>query len=108
VTDDDWLAGLWRLHGAVAAEPSGLATVLGGDAAVVRVGLAPAAALAAQDPSARLQSLERVVSIPLRAALQSGAVAEVALLAGQVVWQLGPGARWRFWRRPRPLAERLS
>lgn len=108
VTDDDWLAGLWRLHGAVASEPSGLAAVLAGDTAVVRVGLAPATALAAQDPSARLQALERQVSIPLRAALQSGSVAEVALLAGQVVWQLGPGARWRFWRRPRPLAERLS
>jgi hypothetical protein len=109
VTDDDWLAGLWRLHGADAAEPSGLATVLAGEAAVVRIGLAsaPGTGPTAQDPSARLQALEHQVSLPVRDALQSGSVAEVSMLAGPAVWQLGPAARWRFWRRPRPLPELL-
>jgi hypothetical protein len=109
VTDDDWLAGLWRLHGAHAAEPSALAAVLAGDAAMVRIGLAaaPGSGPAAPDLSGRLQALEREVSVPLRRALQSGSVAEVSMLAGPAVWQLGPGARWRFWRRPRPLPELL-
>ena len=109
VTDDDWLAGLWRLHGADAADPSALVAVLAGEAATVRVGIAaaPGTGPVAQDPAAGLEALERQVSVPLRRALQSGALTEVSMLAGPAVWQLGPGARWRFWRRPRPLPELL-
>ncbi len=110
VTDDDWLAGLWRLHGSVAVEPSGLASVVAGDAARVCVGLAaaPGAESAAQDAPEGLRVLEQMVSIPLREALQSGSVAEVSILAGRVVWTLDSGARWRLWRRPRPLADLLT
>ena len=104
-TDDDWLDGLWRLHGALAAEPSALASVVAGDAPMVRIALA--AAPAAPEVPAALRALERQVSLPLREALRSGSVAEASILAGPVVWQLHSGARWRFWRRERPLAELL-
>jgi hypothetical protein len=114
LTDDGWLAGLWRLHGEPALEPGGLAAVLAGDAAVIRIGLAcdcaagAASGSGAQDAAGALRALEQQVAGPLRAAFESGALERAAILCGAADWDVDARARWRFWRRPRPLGELLT
>lgn len=100
VTDDDWLAGLWRLHGGTAATPDSLIDAgLAGDAGP------PAIAIAAERQerdAAWLADLERTLFAPLRQRLECGVVERVSVHAGDEVLDLDRRSRWRFWRRPRP------
>jgi len=105
LADDDWLAGLWQLHGAAAGTPDGLAAALVGEAPEVRLGVAGPGGSA--DP-ATLPALERQVFAPVRAALASGAPYDVSFHTGTATYALDRGARWRFWRPARPLAEVLQ
>lgn len=99
-TDDDWLAGLWRLHGGTAATADALI-----DAGLVRDAVPTAIAIAAEREerdAAWLARLERTLFGPLRAALERGVVERISVHAGDEVLDLDRRSRWRFWRRPRP------
>lgn len=106
VTDDDWLAGLWRLHGGRVELPTVLIAVLREEIDDVRVAVS-----AVFDRSATLESLQALearVLAPVRAALAASVVSRVWLRAGHRAFEILPHARWAFWRRPRPLAEALA
>ena len=105
LTDDDWLAGLWQLHGAVSETPDALAVALAGDATEIRLGIVEPPASAAR---ATLAGLERRVFAPVRAALAGRRLQEVAFHTGSAIHVLDGGARWRLWRPARPLAEVLQ
>ena len=55
-----------------------------------------------------LQTIEASVFAPARTALAASVVSRVLLRAGHRMIEVVPGARWAFWRRPRPLAESLA
>lgn len=97
-TDDDWLAGAWRVHGA---------TALGTDAleAVLRDGVRDV--LVAWSQPAAAAALERGCFEPAVQALGRGDMV-VDLLIGGRSWRVDWRARRRFWRRRRPLAETLA
>jgi len=105
LTDDDWLGGLWRLHGGEVASPDRFGETLRQHAAPLRVGLA----LASRDGEGRSQwaALERSIFAPARAALVEGAVRHVSLRVGDAVFDVPRSSRWRFWRKSRPFAEAL-
>ncbi len=104
LTDDDWLAGCWRLIGGEPATPDGLPAALAGEGALIRLGLVdPGTA----DVESTLCGLERRVFAPVRAALDSGALHEADFLSGATCHAVTRRARLRFWRRSRPLAEIL-
>jgi hypothetical protein len=105
VSDDDWLAGLWQMHGGVARPLAELADALRQPAGEVRVAIAPDTA--GSGAASELARVEREVLVPLRAALSSGQVGAATLLLGGRVVELGAGARRKFWRRARPLGEVL-
>jgi hypothetical protein len=104
LTDDDWLAGLWRLHGAEPVLPERLASMLEDPGPSILAGLAGSAAA---DRRAAWTRLERDVFEPVRAALLRGRLELVSMLFGTSSFELGSDARWQFWRRSRPLAEVL-
>lgn len=56
-----------------------------------------------------LEALEKNWFAPLAAALRSGRLAAIELVAptrlGLLRWQFSPSDRWRLWRRARPLSE---
>jgi hypothetical protein len=106
VTDDDWLAALWRLHAGRVEPLSALTAVLSEVTGEVRVAVSAVVHRSASLES--LQSLEASVFAPVRAALAASAVSHVALRAGHQTFEILPAARWAFWRRPRPLAEALA
>jgi hypothetical protein len=106
VSDDDWLVGLWRLHGGAVRPVAELAGVLARADGAVRVAIAP-------DPTgsgaaAELARLERDVLEPLRESLVAGRVPAATLCVGGWIIELDARARWRFWRRGRPLAQVLA
>jgi len=106
VTDDIWLAGLWRLHGGRVRPVGEFAAVLAEESGDVRVGCGPMiAGTAAADV---LRSIEEQVLAPARAALSAKGADRVLLHAGRHSFDATPGDRWLFWRRPRPLAEVLA
>lgn len=103
LTDDAWLAALWRRHGGRVRSPAELGQALAEGGAGLRV-----AAAAGRDGRSAvdvLQALEANVFAPLRAALATSRVSRVSLHAGRRALDLTPSARWAFWRRARPLAE---
>jgi len=104
LTDDDWLAGLWRLHGAEAGPPGRLEAALSGDAPEIRLGLAMPGRT---DGSPTCSELEPRVFAPARAALLRGTLDSISLLLGATTFKVDRDARWQFWRRSRPLAEVL-
>lgn len=106
LTDDDWLAGAWRLHGGGVMPLHALASALGAGSAAVRVGASPGHAT--DRASAYLQDVETNLLAPAQAALQRGRVASVALHIGERVIEMHARARWAFWRRTRPLAEHVA
>ena len=100
-TDDPWLVGIWRLHGSSAlpatAAVARLEKPVAGDLAAVTEpgGDSPAAALAAIDASL-LESM--------RAAVASGRCRALEIWTGATVIVMDARSRWRFWRRPAPIA----
>lgn len=106
VTDDEWLAGLWSLHGGCLQPPRDLAALLaeGNDAVLVAIAPTATGSGAAED----LQRIEQTVLAPARAALTAARVQHIALHVGSAELDIPAAARWEFWRRARPLAEVLQ
>jgi len=102
-TDDLWLAGLWRLHGGELRASERIDTELRKARADLRVAVAQATVRG--EPSGWLAAIEREVLEPARRALLARRFHRVALHTGTAVLDVPAGARWRFWRRPRPLGE---
>jgi hypothetical protein len=105
LTDDDWLAGLWRMHGAEPGPPERLAAALDAGRRVILVGRARPAGT---DGNAAWSGLDRGLFEPVRAALLRGRLESVSILLGPSSFELGSESRWQFWRRPKPLAEALQ
>jgi hypothetical protein len=103
-TDDDWLAGLWLLHGAEPQPPDRLEAALSGDAQAIHLGLARPVRT---DGSPTWSELEQRVFVPAREALLRGRLHSVSLLLGAAAFEVNRNARWQFWRRARPLGEVL-
>lgn len=104
LTDDDWLAGLWRLRGAEPGPPERFAAALATGGAVILLGLAGSTG---PDGATTWAALERQVFEPVRAALQRGRLKSASFLIGASTFEVDRGARWQFWRRPKSLAEAL-
>jgi hypothetical protein len=104
LTDDDWLAGLWRLRGAEPGPPERFAAALATGGALILLSLA---GLTGPDCTATWPALERQVFEPSRAALQRGQLKSVSFLIGASTFEVDRDARWQFWRRPKPLEEVL-
>jgi len=102
LTDDDWLTGLWRLHGGGLRTVEEFARVLSDEEGVVRIALAPSVAEGGEVEA--LRQMERTVLAPARAALAAARVGSIALHVGSTALEVPANARWTFWRRPRPLA----
>lgn len=104
-SDDAWLQGLARLHGAPCSWPPSLAQALETAGGTVAMGWAHPAR---PEPTAQaLEEVEFACFRPARDALASGRVDQVDLLLGGHALRVVRGDRWRIWRRRRPLAELL-
>jgi len=103
ITDDAWLAGLWRLHQGQAGSLDDLPRVLAGSSGDLRIALA-AGLGSAED----LAQLDRAVLAPVQAAREPGRRGHVTLEVEAVLVHVAEVARWAFWRRPRPLHESLA
>jgi hypothetical protein len=103
LTDDAWLAALWRRHGGRVRPVTELGQALQEGGMDLRV-----AAVAGRDGRRAadvLQALEANVFAPVRAGLAASRVSRVSLHVGRRALDLTPAERWAFWRRARPLAE---
>jgi hypothetical protein len=101
-TDDAWLAGLWRLQGSTSRAIEDFeAGVSGGEPVSLLGGSHPG------DRGAReaVSWADTHCFAPARDALRRGDAREVELLLGDRAVVTGRGARFRFWRRTRPLTE---
>jgi hypothetical protein len=100
-TDDAWLAGLWRAHGEQARplDEFAHANAAGVDGAVCAWSETSAGAL---------QQAESRCFEPARRLLEACACNSVAIRSAGCVITTGRRARWRAWRRNRPLHEVLS
>ncbi len=100
-TDDAWLSGLWRAHGQPTQPLDGFrnATGAGADGTVFAWSEAPADA--AHEAESRCFE-------PARRLLDAGACSDVVIRSARHVTSAGRLARWRAWRRNRPLHEVLS
>jgi hypothetical protein len=106
LTDDAWLAALWRRHGGRVRSVAELGHALREGGAELRV-----AAVAGRDgrqAAEVLQALEANVFAPVRAELAASRLSRVSLHVGRRALDLTPSVRWAFWRRLRPLAEVLQ
>jgi hypothetical protein len=104
--DDEWLTGLWRLHGGSVQPMDQFARALGEETATVRLAQAPAAT--GDSPIEGLRRLERSVFAPARESLATARVRGIELHTGNAVLEIPTGARWMFWRGVRPLTEALA
>lgn len=104
VTDDGWLAGLWQLHGGRAATFDAIHTGVSRtrESRISRIAIVgePSA-----QPNGGWPARERSLFESLRRGLERGVVDRVSIHAGSEVLDLDRRARWRFWRRPRPLSD---
>jgi hypothetical protein len=103
LTDDAWLAALWRRHGGRVRSLAELGHALAEESADVRI--ATTAGREGRPAADTLRALEASVFAPVRAALGGSRVSRVSLQDGRRVLHLTPSVRWAFWRRARPLAE---
>jgi hypothetical protein len=106
LTDDEWLAGLWSLHGGSVQSVDDLAAELDRNDGDLRVALVESASSASA--AAQLRRVEQSVLAPVRAALAAGRVSSVAVHTGTATFEVAGAARWSFWRRPRAMAEVLA
>ena len=106
VTDDEWLAGLWRLHGGRLRPARDLAASLAEEEGAVLVAIAPT--VTGGGAAEELQWVEQTVFAPVRAMLASGRLQHIAFNLGGAELDIPAAARREFWRRPRPLAEVLQ
>jgi len=104
-TEDAWLAGVWRLHGAASRSLEEFAAAVPSIAGEVLV--AWSRRLDGETDEA-LAEAERGLFAPARTALRSGAVHAVDMLLGGRAFETDRSARLRFWRRGKPLAEALA
>jgi hypothetical protein len=103
-TDDPWLAGLWRTHGATPRSIDEFARCSStGGTVLLGWHLTPAA-----DAVDCLALAESRCFAPARAALTAGAADRIELLAGESIFTTARRARLWFWKRSRPLAEVLT
>ncbi len=109
-TDDAWLSGVWGLHGARARPLDEFAGQVDADghAVLVAGSRPPQVGVPADASGGALAWAERTCLAPALAALCSGAVGGVDVLLGGRACAVGRGARLRFWRRSKPLAEALA
>jgi hypothetical protein len=103
-TDDTWLAGLWRLHDASpgSLEDFSSSGLTGVDTLVANAG-APDG-----DSATALAFAEATCFAPAKARLVQGATAMISLLLGEQSVEVSSRARYRFWRRRRPLSLALE
>jgi hypothetical protein len=103
-TDDAWLAGLWHLHGAAARSLDEFA----GAGEAEKDALVACANAPSGDPGTALAFAEAKCFVPAKARLVQGATAMISMLLGDQAVAVGIRARYRFWRRRRPLSEALA
>jgi hypothetical protein len=103
ITDDAWLAGLWRLHRGQAGSLDDTPRLLAESSADLRIALA-----AGFGSAADLAQWDQAVLAPVRAALEAGRLGQVTLQIDAALVHVPAVARWAFWRRPRPLHESLA
>ena len=103
ITNDAWLAGLWRLHRGQAGSLEEWPRLLGKSSGELRIALA-----AELGPTEDLVRLDQAVLAPVRAALEAGRLGQVTLQVDEALVHVPAVARWAFWRRPRPLHELLA
>jgi hypothetical protein len=101
-TDDAWLAGLWRLHGSTSRRIADFESSVTGAVTESLLGWAEPGDRGAPEAFAWADAH---CLAPARDALGRGDAHEVAVLLGDRVLATDRGARFRFWRRVRPLAE---
>jgi len=106
VTDDEWLSGLWRLHGGRLRPARDLAASLADEEGSVLVAFAPT--VTGGGAAEELQRIDQTVFAPVCAALAAARIQHVALHLGGAELHIPAAARWEFWRRARPLAEVLQ
>ena len=100
-TDDAWLAGLWRVHGTAAQAPDDFAAADGqGMDALVACARMPRTGW-----EAALTSIESACFAPARYRLLHRTTARISLLLGERAVGVDGRARYRVWRRQRPLSE---
>ena len=104
VTDDPWLAGIWRWHGGRVRPPDEFVAALDEGSDDLRVALTRTCSA---DP-AMLRQLDDDILAPARSRLAASPVSRVSLHAGRLVADVTARARWTFWRRTRPLPEVLA
>jgi hypothetical protein len=104
-TDDEWLSGIWRLHGAAGRSLEEFAAGDPGSAGDVLVAWSRTPRGIADEA---LADADRRCFAPSLAALRSGAVRAVDVLTGERAFEADSRARLRFWRRERPLAEAIA
>jgi hypothetical protein len=103
-TDDAWLAGLWRLHGTAARSLAEFADA--GEAGIDT--LVACARAPGGNAGTNLAFAEAACFAPARARLLQGSTTAISLLVGERTVAVGSRARYRFWRRRRPLSEALA
>jgi len=98
VSDDDWLTGLWQLHGGRVSTPDVHACDgVVEDSSVARVAIA--GVRSAQADAGWLEMLEGSLFAPLREGLARGRVEAASVHIGSEMLHLDRRTRWRFWRR---------
>jgi hypothetical protein len=103
-TDDAWLAGLWRLHGTAARSLEEFAGA--GEAGTDT--LVACASAPGGNAETDLAFVEAACFAPAKAGLLRGSTAMISLLLGDRTFAVNSRARYRFWRRRRPLSEALA
>ena len=102
-TDDPWLRGLWRLHGAESAPLAAAASALATEPTLLI-----AAADADKDSRTQLARWESGLCAPLAVALHRGGVRSARILLGDAEYAVSKGARFAIWRRRRSWSELLA
>jgi len=104
VTDDHWLQGLWRLHGGRTAtlDAMRMEVTARRGSSVTRIAIVgETSGQAVGDWPVR----QRTLIESLQLGLEGGLVDRIAIHTGSEVLDLHRRARWKFWRRPRPLRD---